>query len=466
MAFDLNTNIRGVAASQVFIGGLIVVILGIIAVNVPEAAGAILVILLLSIISLAVFRSYTTETGFVTNVFLVGLALRLAFGLFVHIYDLRDFFGGDALTYDFRGNILREAWLSFGSVTPDGYAVASSTSGSGWGMNYLVGFIYLALGRNILAAQSFCAVIGAATAPMVYFCTKRIYNNLRAARFAAILVAVFPAFVIWSGQLLKDGLIIFLLVLAMTMVIELQERIGIGAVILLGLSIAGILTLRFYIFYMLAIAVAGSFLIGVRNSPAALVARVGIIVVLGLGLTYVGVIRNASSNLDKFGTLDRLQISRQDQAVRAGSGFGADADVSTTSGAISVLPIGLAYLMLAPFPWEVRNFRQAITLPEVLAWWALMPFLISGLVYSVKHRLRTAMPILLFSLMLTFAYAIFQSNVGTAYRQRTQIQVFLFIFIAVGWTIWKEKRDDAKLIRRARQKRFEAALRGQQEAKL
>lgn len=466
MAFDLNTNIRGVAASQVFIAGLIVVILGIVAVNVPEAAGAILVVLLFSIICLAVFRSYTTETTFVTNVFLVGLVLRLAFGLFVHIYDLRDFFGGDALTYDFRGNILREAWLATGSVTPDGYAAASSTAGSGWGMNYLVGFIYLLLGRNILAAQAFCAVIGAATAPMVYFCTKRIYHNLQAAKFAAILVAVFPAFIIWSGQLLKDGLIIFLLVLAMTMVIELQERIGVAAVTVLGLSVAGILTLRFYIFYMVAIAVVGSFVVGVKNSPGAVLARVAVIVVLGLGLTYVGVIRNASTNLDKFGTLDKLQNSRQDQAVRADSGFGADADVSTTSGAITVIPIGFAYLMFAPFPWEVRNLRQAITLPEVIAWWALMPFLISGLIFSVKHRLRTAMPILLFSLMLTFAYSIFQSNVGTAYRQRTQIQVFLFIFIAVGWTIWKEKRDDAKLMRRNRQKRFEADLRGRQEAKL
>lgn len=466
MAFDLNTNIRGIAASQVFIAGLIVVILGIAAVNVPDAAGAILVILLLSIISLAVFRSYTAETTFVTNVFLVGLALRLAFGLFVHIYDYRDFFGGDALTYDFRGNILREAWLGYADANPQAYAMASSTAGSGWGMNYLVGFIYLLLGRNILAAQSFCAVIGAATAPMVYFCTKRIYNNLRAARVAAILVAVFPAFIIWSGQLLKDGLIIFLLVLAMTMVIELQERIGVAAVSVLGLSVAGILTLRFYIFYMVAIAVVGSFVVGVKNSPGAVLARVAVIVVLGLGLTYVGVIRNASTNLDRFGTLDRLQNSRMDQATRADSGFGADADVSTTSGAISVIPIGFAYLMFAPFPWEVRNLRQAITLPEVLAWWALMPFLISGLIYSVRHRLRTAMPILLFSLMLTFAYSIFQSNVGTAYRQRTQIQVFLFIFIAVGWTIWKEKRDDAKLMRRNRQKRFEAALRGQQEAKL
>ncbi len=61
---------------------------------------------------------------------------------------------------------------------------------------------------------------------------------------------------------MKDGLIIFLLVLAMTMVLQLQEKFNYGALLLLLFSLFGILSLRFYIFYMVAIAVGGSFLIG------------------------------------------------------------------------------------------------------------------------------------------------------------------------------------------------------------
>ena len=34
--------------------------------------------------------------------------------------------------------------------------------------------------------------------------------------------------------------------------------------------------------------------------------------------------------------------------------------------------------------------------------------------------------------VFTLAYAAFQSNVGTAYRQRTQITMFFFILIGVG----------------------------------
>ncbi|HST51424.1 MAG TPA: hypothetical protein VLJ61_05375, partial [Pyrinomonadaceae bacterium] len=52
------------------------------------------------------------------------------------------------------------------------------------------------------------------------------------------------------------------------------------------------------------------------------------------------------------------------------------------------------------------------------------------------------LPILIFTTMLTLAYSIFQGNVGTAYRQRSQILVFYFIFVAVGAILLKERRED------------------------
>jgi hypothetical protein len=257
---------------------------------------------------------------------------------------------------------------------------------------------------------------------------------------------------------MKDGLIIFLLVLAMTMVLQLQGKFNYAALVLLFVSIAGILTLRFYIFYMVAIAIAGSFVIGFSSSAQALVRNTFVLVILGLSLTYFGITRNAATDLQTYGSLEQVQRSRLDLARSANSGFSEDVDVSTTSGAISVIPIGLAYLMLAPFPWEVTNLRQSVTLPEVLVWWAMIPFLVWGIWWSLKNRLRAAFPILLFSLMLTLAYSVFQGNVGTAYRQRTQIQVFLFIFIAVGWQLFRERQEDKKILRRQRDMRFRQAI--------
>src|SRR5205085_3680800 len=122
--------------------------------------------------------------------------------------------------------------------------------------------------------------------------------------------------------------------------------------------------------------------------------------------------------------------------------------------------LGFTYLMLAPFPWQAANLRQAITIPEVLFWWAMLPFLVIGLWYTIKHRLRNAFPILIFSFLLTFAYSVFQGNVGTAYRQRTQIQVFLFIFIAVGWELYQERRENQRILQANAQRRITHAIRG------
>ena len=46
--------------------------------------------------------------------------------------------------------------------------------------------------------------------------------------------------------------------------------------------------------------------------------------------------------------------------------------------------------------------------------------------------------------MLTLAYSVFQGNVGTAYRQRAQLLVFYFIFVAVGGVLLKEKREEKR----------------------
>jgi hypothetical protein len=164
--------------------------------------------------------------------------------------------------------------------------------------------------------------------------------------------------------------------------------------------------------------------------------------------------------LETFGSLERVQSSRLDLTKAAKSGFGQEADVSTAGGALSALPLGFTYLMLAPFPWQATNLRQLITIPEVLFWWAMFPFLIMGLWFTFKNRLRNAFPVLIFSLLLTIAYSIFQGNVGTAYRQRTQIQVFLFIFIAVGWQLYQERRENRRILQADAQRRIAQNIRG------
>lgn len=416
----------------------------------PDGVVAVLVAVLMSLGTVYIISQTDYDTDFLIQVFLIALLARIVFGSLVHIFGINDFFGGDALTYDNHGNALIQLWT--GNAVGDAAmaARASYVGGPGWGMNYMTGAIYMITGRNLLAGQFFCAVIGAATAPMVYICAFDIFNNKRVGQISAYMVALFPAFIVWSSQLMKDGLIIFLLVLAMTMVLQLQKNFSLFKVAVLSFSLVGIMSLRFYIFYLVAAAVAGSFIIGVESSVKTIVRGFIAIALVGLLLSYLGILQTAGSDIERFGSLERVNASRMDLAKSADSGYGEDLDVSTPTGALAAIPIGLTYLMLAPFPWQISNLRQLITLPEMLVWWFSIPFMIGGIWFTFKNKLRSSIAIIIFTFMLTLAYSVFQGNVGTAYRQRAQIQVFLFMFIAVGVTLFLEKRENRNMSRKKR----------------
>ena len=154
-----------------------------------------------------------------------------------------------------------------------------------------------------------------------------------------------------------------------------------------------------------------------------------------------GVKRETIEQQTAYFDFEKLQNARLGQSNQGKSSFGAEINVSTREGAISAIPVGLVYLLFAPFPWSISGLRQLLTLPETLVWYGLMPALVRGLLLTLRTRLRPALPILVFATTLTLAYAMFQSNVGTAYRQRTQISMFFFIFMGVGIEHKREQRE-------------------------
>jgi hypothetical protein len=425
------------------LAALIVVLAATVALAVPGGAAAVLLCAPFALLAgLLLSRGAAEQRTFLLRVFVGGLLLRMAVGVVINGFQLQEFFGGDALTYDFFGSNLLGTWRSGVPMLPE---LKQWALAGGWGMVYLVAAIYAVVGQNMLAVQFFNAVVGAATAPVVFLCARHIFQNARVAKVAALSVAFYPSLVLWSSQALKDGPIVFLLALSMLATLKLGERLSVRYVVTLLAAMFAILSLRFYIFYMLAAAVGGAFLIGMRPLTTQSLARqLSIVLVLGVGLTYLGVLRTAGAQYELFGSLEGVQRSRSDLARSANSGFAADVDVSTAAGALSVVPLGMAYLLFAPFPWQLASLRQSITLPEMIAWWAAFPLLVLGVWFTLSYRLRQALPILIFTTMLTLAYSIFQGNVGTAYRQRSQILVFYFIFVAVGAVLLKERQEEGR----------------------
>jgi 4-amino-4-deoxy-L-arabinose transferase-like glycosyltransferase len=383
--------------------------------------------------------------SFLLKLFISALLIRMLLATIIFVFNQQEFFGGDAITYDFFGSALLRGWGGDRYYLSIANRYMGVGAGTGWGMIYLVSGVYALIGRNMLAVQFISGVLGAAAAVVIFLCAHHVFNNLKVARLAAIAVAFYPSLVLWSSQGLKDGPIVFFLALSILATLKLGEKLSVKYLVALVCSLFVLLSFRFYVFYMISVAIAGAFVIGMQRLNAKNFIRQFIVIVAaGLALTYLGVTRYASVQLEEYASLERIQRSRLDLATSAQSGFGREVDVSTSEGALSTIPLGLMYLLFAPFPWQLGSLRQSITLPEMIIWWASFPMFILGLWFSLKYRLRQISPILIFTAMLSVAYSIFQGNVGTAYRQRAQLLVFYFIFVAVGYVLLYERRQERK----------------------
>jgi len=369
------------------------------------------------------------------------LLLRFGLACFLNAYAGQSAFAvmfwGDSATYDEGGWLLSMQWGGEGLLNP-----YYSGKVSGWGFFYLIASINYVFGHNQLLAQLVNATIGAVTVLVIYAIAKDLFD-VEVAQWSARFMAFFPQMVFWSGAIYKDPAIMLCIAVCMYAVLKLNHEFTVRYVVLfVGASLA-LMTLRFYVFYFVAFATMGTFVLSQRRGVAGSIGSYLVLIVVFVGAFSFAAKQETVEQQRSYFTLERLQITRSDQVMWGQSAYAPKANVSTTQGALSVLPVGLAYLLFAPFPWAVRNLRQALTVPETIVWYALMPALVRGLIFTMRTRFRPALPILVFAAALTCAYAVFQGNVGTAYRQRTQVTMFYFILMAAGVVEKRRARQPA-----------------------
>jgi hypothetical protein len=345
-------------------------------------------------------------------------------------------FWGDSQTYDYFGAALAESWSLGHTIQSWTYTIEG---GANRGFIYFVAAIYYVFGRNVLLVQFVNGIIGALTSLVIFEIGLLLYDR-RVATTAMLFTAFFPQMIFWSAALYKDPTVMLCIATNILAVFRLRNRLQFIWVLMYLLTAGALVWLRFYIFYaVLAATMAGMVVRHRRGMRLGLASQMALVTGVIIVLLYTPVGQEALLQ-SRFLDLDLLQNSRADLA-RAGSGFAANVDVSSLSGVISVLPLGVLYLLFAPFPWMIRGLRQAFALPDILMWYALVPFLVIGIGLALR-RLRQTMPILVFTTALTIAYGAFLGNAGTAYRQRTQIMMFYFLFIADG--IHRRRRGAAE----------------------
>jgi hypothetical protein len=190
---------------------------------------------------------------------------------------------------------------------------------------------------------------------------------------ATALMALWPSMVLFSTQMMKDPMVIFLWLAFFWSAFALLRRPGLNHAVTLAVSIVLLTVFRVY----LGLAALGAFglLAGAtalrdwRRLGAAAAGLAG----CGAGLNALGygwfgwkfVARNLA--------LQRLQAFREAAYAKGTAALDVGVAITTPADALAYLPLGSAYVLLAPFPWQWfigSGLIQKLNAPEMIVWCA------------------------------------------------------------------------------------------------
>ncbi|NNM33922.1 MAG: phospholipid carrier-dependent glycosyltransferase, partial [Gemmatimonadetes bacterium] len=332
-------------------------------------------------------------------------------------------FAPDALTYEVVGEKIVLALTGQGGMPMK--AVDSLQIGYYW---LTAGFFWL-FGEAAAGPALLNVFLGAWTTVPVYFLARTVVRGNRGvARWTAGLVAVFPSLTLWSALNLREAPTIFLLALGVYAFVRLGHSRS-PRDLLVGLAcLGGILLSRGYLALLVGIGVPiGLLLSRGRTVGGRVVAMAGL-----AGAVALSVVMDIGPDLTVTPTLETLEAMRRGLGEGARTAYGAAHDVSNPTGAARFFPVGLAYYLFAPFPWDLGSTLQWVTLPETLLWYALIPFAARGALVAYRHEPRAYGVLTAVIVAIIVPYALVQGNVGTAYRHRAQILPLVFVFVAIG----------------------------------
>lgn len=370
-------------------------------------------------------RRAEDDKQFLWMMILVGILVRVTVALGLRMTGFNEVVAPDELTFHDNAQYFA-AWMQGEVAQPFAFKWAGSTQ---VGYFALVGTLYGTIGEYQIVPVLLNCAIGGLCAYPAYLIAARVAGR-RAGRGAAVLVTFFPSLVLWSALLIRDACVLYLILWCACLAQSLLERFRVRTILWLLLCLAALATLRSFLFALVAVAAVMSFLVaGVRKPGRAIaisVVCVAAVLVLmkvsGLGTDYFA---DAS--------LENLALRRQYNALGGEGGIALEGhDLSTATGALTYLPIGLAWFLLAPFPWQFSG-RQGLAVPDVLIWYACVPFLIRGTLFALARRRRHSLVPIFAGILITLLYSLVEGNVGIIFRHRAQVLVLALPFVAVGW---------------------------------
>jgi hypothetical protein len=362
------------------------------------------------------------ETAWLKRLVFHGFMIRAAISLVLYFSGMSVLMAPDEDSYTAGGWSLVLYWRNDIFMLPERFH-----SNEPQGYHYINGVLFYIFGRTEIPIRLLNAFVGAWATRYIYFIAGTLFG-IDVARRAAKLFCFFPSIVLWSCLNIRDVWAIGLILLSSWT----SLRVALGYSFLGLIQIAGAIwalsTFREYLVFAMAFPPIAAFLVGKRgdfgrNVVIAALAAVVVTILLSSGVVHEQTRAKMS--------LETVAVMRQNLST-GGSAYYKEADISTPAGAISFLPVALAYFFFSPFPWQITSVLKVLSLPEMLMVYSLTPAVIRGIRFAIRERLRECLQIFMVTGTLTLTYALLEGNVGTLYRHRAQATGFYLIFGALG----------------------------------
>jgi len=400
--------------------------------------GTLLVIVLAIFGSMSLFFTWNHRDTVRPQIalFLVSLGTRFAFSTWVYQFGLVKILHDEDSSGWAMGIPLQRLWSQQRlSLLDLPYTLVGAFQGEHYGYRYMLGTLfYVVNSPTRMVAAALNCFFGALTVVFAYRIARTLFSEWVAIR-VGWWTCLLPSLIVWSAQTVKEPVVIFLETLALYACVNLK-RSGFSArhIVLCALTTILVIPFRFYVAYISAGAIIFSLLLPHLTRRKMSIGSALVVVLLLVPLLLLsGVLIRHETRFDKF---DAKFIStyRHGLAVGAGSGVETNYDVGTNQGLAMATVTGGAYLLMAPFPWDLGgSTRKILTTPEVFVWWWLVVVaLIPGLWYVIRKRLSDVQPLLFFVVGLGLLYSVTFGNVGLAYRQRAQLLPWLIIIAMAG----------------------------------
>ncbi len=382
------------------------------------------------------------------NWFFFALAVRITATLAIHLFSLNHGFGGfyplasghdDGFYFNSAADAARGVDLG---VLPSFYPRA-------------LGFLFYLTGPDLLVGQMFNGLMGALSVGVGVLLARDLTreeaildgknefetaaSSERAGHIAGFALCFYPSLLWYSTQLVKDPILVFFGMWALLLAVRLLRRPQFFGAIWLLAALCGLFLFRTYAALCLIFAIM-LFTLRFRRQwlgPIVLAAAIGPLLA-GQGLF-------GWNQIQPWLDAERLESFREVVYSTGGSVANVQVDYSSALGFLTTYPLSFATAMFGPLPWQWRGGASLAAVPEVLVVWPLIPLWWRGLREIGRGR-RGRAPggysalLLLFSVILIAAVALFSDNIGANTRLRLLPWCAFLVFAAVrleAMPIWK-----------------------------